>query len=1404
VGATLGDKVFQERVVAAGFGDYAKTQFEPNYYRLRTASEDSTGYVAGAEPLPRDYQAYRAEHGYDVAPEDLPKSISDYEGMNKSLSIALEGQYYGMLRLYARAAGVPLDTLTYTVRHELREGITNPGLAKRLGVPVSGTKKQTTRESLAAHYIAASDEDAPYVRRELKRYGVIVEDAPVQREGQSYDSFAKEQRKYERYQELEKGRTLAHMTPDELDARITEAGGEIPEPLLPADDLDKLPTPDDWRAFGDEAAASATEQMMALDPAIRSAVVKQVADWAESNAERIAVGTANEKLYLGLEYTAEVRKAAVKNGGDIAPPVAPPATVDSSLDDMVRAIALEPDEAITAPLRDELFEMEFLSDSAPPADLAKTDPSNFAGRNIAYQNYDRLKQIRTALHGAEELPESTVGKKTFKEVIGEDKRPANLSATNADQYLEDAVQSGDMDEEVAKGLAKWIDVPERKNEAGAVVAKAKRVRVIDVVLEQMVKHDDVLTAHRAAGSEIADALRKVKKDATDILSEAQGLKMPEVNKLLRANRYYLNLIREGYLLSPARIVSAGSLDAMGNAWFQILSGHGSTSARTLNPLAWLAFAKHTMRGDALRHPLFDIAGKTGMKVDSSIVNVVTRDLFDPGADTTWANLLRDKFRLGKVGDKASSAIAPRWGKAMRHGIDQNARAGVAWDTAMKQLPDARNDFLISIRQTQGDAVANDLATKLDRSGQFSPADVLKLTDDKGLAKQWRETLTGVSKKMTDEVNRVHFQFKMTRADEIARNVMLFHFWQSRALVFYPRTILSNPYLLNAHVKGWESLEAEADRQGLDGPMSVFVSLMKGDGGLYGYIDPVAWFIPYTMFRDAQVSYGGQTSFDKWTKLLFLNPIISTLATGVGISKEFAPVLPTSSIQNLVKAVIDYDRNHGDWLGKGPGITTDLAAYYQRKAVDALNNLLTQEGGAHDIEMPPLGTSDKRQVKALIVEQMEQETGRSYDPDAPNPMTSEERLEVARALNAIDFGTAEDNQRAQEALKQWSEGQLVEAGMRSVIPGQSYVRSEYADENQNLRDAAFDKPAELRTADEQNAIETYDVMNSGEPEATTLEVERDNLNALGTESQQALYEGWNSIAYDTLPGYAVETIGGETWYGYQVNDLSQEDRMALADAWALENGPAGADTDPGDGIEPKGELEQYRDERDEYIAGSDELGGYYEYRDRAEEFEGGVAGWREYAAGESDEFAQAMEQQRTMFEERGYVPSVIERRLDQWATSTDGYNAARGVRNRMSDPDPLDAPTELPLSNSETQAMITEAVEAGGGGSGGGYDQERGMPQWQSELVDEWQGYRAILDAFEAEYGPVSNFQSDQGQTSVARYITENGGVEPSSNLTEYLNWSMEEVAAGRDGTMEAFLALKNKEYEDRQAAKSGA
>jgi hypothetical protein len=638
--------------------------------------------------------------------------------------------------------------------------------------------------------------------------------------------------------------------------------------------------------------------------------------------------------------------------------------------------------------------------------------------------------------------------------------------------------------------------------------------------------------------------------------------------------------------------------------------------------------------------------------------------------------------------------------------------------------------------------------------------------------------------------------------------MLFHFWQSRAMVFYAKTVLGNPYLLNLHVKTYEALAEEAERQDVGNPMNLFLKYMGSAGGLYGYIDPMAWVIPYTLYRDAAVSFVGEKGLDKWTRRagIFVNPMIAAAFTAVGWSDEFPAIIPTTSVQNIVKSVVDYDRNHGNILGRGAGITIDPITHAQRVAVDGLNNgvrFFAELVGLDvaDVEVPDPRLGDKRQVKALIQENAEAEWGPQYGPDGELLWSPDQAIEVAQALAAVDSDST-GNARANEAYKTWSGGQIVEAGARMVIPGQTRVTSEYQDELRKDVNTAFD--TEGVSPYDNPAVKTNEQLSKGSPESTILNAESEVYRNLGTARKKWLYESWNAIAYETLPGYSSEVIGGVTWYGYMVNKLSEDERRKLADVWALEQMDMPEDATPDDGIMPKNELDQYRDERKAYVEGSEELGDYYDYRDRVEEYPGGAAAWREYAAENSPEFAQEMDKQRQMFEDRGYVPSVVERRLDQWATSQDGYNAARNVRNKISDAEPLSGPSDIPMSRGEYQAGQQEILDAVKGQGGGGFNEEAGMPQFQLDLIDEWQRYNAAIQGFEAEYGPVANFQTKQGKASVAKYLEGQGFTEISNDLEKYLEWRYDELLANRDGSIEAYIAKLDADYKERKAKEKGA
>jgi hypothetical protein len=906
---------------------------------------------------------------------------------------------------------------------------------------------------------------------------------------------------------------------------------------------------------------------------------------------------------------------------------------------------------------------------------------------------------------------------------------------------------------------------------------------------------------------MADTRRAV----NDIIAKTLSGNAPEMTKRrkvtmsgVRAWDFGTNLTREMHLYG-VNVVRGTLGDAVGTGMTMWMTGHPKAAMKAwLSPSAWLSLVKHNLTGADIKSPVIELAQAWGIKPGRNVVDVLARETDQSVGELAWAKI---------VGQKASSPL--KLGQALRHAGDQQNRLSVWGDEFSKQLHVALNGqaesvvrgragvegFYDRVAAVMGPGLPSESAVadlqRLAGQGGFTPADVRQITNNSVLMQEWRETVAAAGKKADAEVDKVLFSYRQTKGDVAVRRVSMYHYWQTRALVQHAKLAATNPLYVYRYHRFWDAMDREAERQGETGPlapMKVWFEFMKGDGGMYGITNPIAWLLPYTMFADAfEDAYPNEPTWE--TRLrrsgTMIVPQLQGLGVAFGLLQRYPDVVGTSSVRTIVRRVLDWDRNNGNRLGLDPGVTGDPVQHYWNRTIERANALIREVfPEVEDVELPNMDAPRQNIVADLIVEQAEAELGVSF-----MEMTPAQQEVVTDAIWAARNGET-DNDRANAALKEAST--LFDVVLDKLIPGGFRMRSEYRDENADQRKEANASDAP-NTPEQDNAFEVNEAVSAGSEEAGTLDLERNTLDQLGTETQRALYEGWNSIVYDTLPGYAVEVIGGETWYGYQVNDLSQEDRMALAYAWALENGPAGADTDPGDGIEPKGELELYRDERSEYIAGTDELKGFEGHKDRVKDFDGGAAAFREYAAGESDEFAQAMEQQRQMFTERGYVPSVIERRLDEWAASADGYNALRGVRNKMSDPEPLDTPTELPMSNAETKAMVEEAVADGvGAAGGGGYDQERGMPQWQSDLVDEWTGYRALIDQFEAEYGSISNFQSEQGQASVARYMVENGGVEPSSNLTEYLNWSLDEEAAGRDGSMEAFLAMKNKEYEERK------
>jgi hypothetical protein len=429
------------------------------------------------------------------------------------------------------------------------------------------------------------------------------------------------------------------------------------------------------------------------------------------------------------------------------------------------------------------------------------------------------------------------------------------------------------------------------------------------------------------------------------------------------------------------------------------------------------------------------------------------------------------------------------------------------------------------------------------------------------------------------------------------------------------------------------------------------------------------------------------------------------------------------------------------------------------------------------------------VANLIVENAENEWGVKY-----MDMTPDQKRVVDEAIWSVRNG-ASDNDRANEALAQMSDANMIAGGINMVLPGGMRARSEYATDNSRAIDESIDTGTSTPESD--NAYAVSAAVNAGSPEASALNIDNEELKAVGNEREQQLYQGYNEIAYSkNLDPMGYVEIAGKVYRGYEMNAMSPENRLKLAQAWLLDNGSSMA------------WLDGFKKRRDEVVQGSEQLTGYDTYKDAARKYEGGetytydprtkdpiyqsggIRAMREDLENLSPNFGAQIQAERKRLQDRGKSGEELELALDIWANSPEGYNAYRGVRDELKDPElqDLSDPTRVPVSI--TQPEATSGAE-GTTSTGGTSDKPKKMPKWQVDLINELPAYEASVSAFEAEHGPIENYglQSDMVTQMVGK---------PSPDLVRYYEWQAEQDAKGMPSTIEAYIAFRDAEYEAKK------
>ena len=882
-------------------------------------------------------------------------------------------------------------------------------------------------------------------------------------------------------------------------------------------------------------------------------------------------------------------------------------------------------------------------DDAPAAPGTSWATQGYNEGRLSRGQMDDLQEVRTIKAGAKvkiEQPDGTFKTTTVKT---------------------DIVAS--FEQRVDQNLAALRDADARRLKTEAAARKRN-------VNQQAVANEQGITpaGPRSQADMLDEAVTKTTAEFTTLYAKDPS-KMPKgLQKMGSAHRIMTKLIRENLQFNVASGVSAANQDTIGNAWTAFITGNGGALKDVLQTAVKGARKNDE---DFLYHEVVTVAReskKLGIDTPKKYIdNNVGREQVDR----------RDLLYTERLGNAVGGPMKPIAGmvaskkiKNLRQWMDSAFRVSVFHNHVNKNVAVSRVKFLKSadaLAEKLGIPELSEQARGLGR--RFDADDVremtrgLGLTDDT-LARQWKRETTNLASRAQKETDRVYFTYRQTNADAAISKVFMFHYYMTRATALHAKTALQHPGLLNAYAEMWEYTEENTDPNA-PAWMNGYIGFMRDVGGAAGFLDPLSVILPLTMFRDSAGDFE-ERGFDKvmGATRLFPSPLIQAAAVAVGWSGKPADFLGTPSLRGAVKSVLDYARNHGMDLGFGPGLTPDPYANIQQRINNTVSEIAASVGGggipfSEPSNFPDPDDVELGKLRGIVTTLFVEEYGEMSTWDQE---TWGEYYQMGYDIADGKY----DHPLVEEALDRHTEIELAQDVANSVFPADVRIRDQRNDERSRLTNEGYDKAEEDRSPEERAAIDETNAKSNltGEPAAILLAGEVAQYDSIGTENQKALGKGYNRIAYDEdIPPTAFMDIGGVTYTGEQVNAMTYDERVALADEWVAE----WEGENPG---EPK--YAPYKEERDAFKAQHTELSNYTTYKSWVYDYntkpDGTVGGPREFrneieAKMPDSEFSRAIAAQRKNLTRQDIEGEELEERLDSWTASDEGYNAIMGVQSK---------------------------------------------------------------------------------------------------------------------------------------------
>lgn len=869
-----------------------------------------------------------------------------------------------------------------------------------------------------------------------------------------------------------------------------------------------------------------------------------------------------------------------------------------------------------------------------------------------------------------------------------------------------------------------------------------------------------------------------------------------------------------------------------NVMFNVVSGPAASNRDMISNAFWMA-GNGDLTGAA--HAMVDYTGQfLNALTPSRTINL--EGTLERGAapfervgaqmPSTWKEAV-DNFGLfgtddpiiqklvpTKAGKTAAGVFSSKTVKNLRQSADVIARTFFGSDAFVKHLGQERIDWLLYTRsRLEGLGLpperVDELMGRLGDLGDtyqgvrlFNNDEILQALDGEipnGLAehlsRRWRQSIgdaTGMAKK---DVDKALYSYKYTKGDELVSKLLIFHYWMSRSLVNNARVFKDNPWMIRTAYEIQQYMNETSDMEGLP-PWSRGVLKFWGGGGSYlWFADPISLVLPWASAREVAMSDGGVESlkdFDNLMQLVGVSPLIQAGLSAMGWSDPYRAVdiTGTTSPRGAFIAGADFIRNWvlpeyaGDTSHMGLSVASDPVALVERAITNGISSWMSDHGVplSEPTDLPPVEASQVRRVNENIFDAVIADAGLTWEQFAELPEDQQRELINQAAQSMETVGTDHPDPFAVAAMQ----AETITQGIKRVVNSTSPIQVQTSYGPQINRTELADQYADngwTGTAQQTAASSVEGVVKSANPTQQSI---FDGSYEVGTPRQREINEVYNQLAnadfdelIDAYGENASIEIGGTTYWLAQLQYMDQDERYALADQWAAENGYTS-------------DLESYKNERDAYREANPEMAAFKTWQSRQYKYPGGALVARDAMMSSNPNYAKYVNNLKPADRDN---PSKL--------FNADAYLAWSGYASSIYDPN--QKPNTGQQGTIDYLAGLIEGQQGGNGnssspsGSSGSKDEPKtertpnastqtakattpeDVQDVQSLQLDEQQ-YNSDRDQYNASVESLFGAPYSELSKDDQRLAREEFGAYPraTGNLKKYYNWRDQQLELDPD------------------------